>query len=115
MLYKIKAIKYNGSAGSYGEDRVEEDYVKRIGRIIRFSIKYIEPGYPMYCRYEYDSDGTPYKSGSWLRTSTVKKVNVIQTGDLTIEVHVITLNSIFIFEEYPRMLYKDGEKNESDD
>lgn len=99
MLYKIKAIKYNGSAGPYGEDRIEEDYVRRIGRIVRFSIKDIEPGYPMYCRYEYDSDGTPYKNGSWIRTSTVKKVNVIQTGDLTIEVHVITLNSIFIFEK----------------
>lgn len=105
MLYKIKAIKYNGSAGPYGEDRIEEDYVRRIGRIVRFSIKDIEPGYPMYCRYEYDSDGTPYKNGGWVRTSTVKKV----------EVHVITLNSIFIFEEYPRMLYKDGEENESDD
>lgn len=115
MLYKIKAIKYNGSAGPYGEDRIEEDYVRRIGRIVRFSIKNIEPGYPMYCRYEYDSDGTPYINSSWLRTSTVKKVNVIQTGDLTIEVHVITLNSIFIFEGYPRMLYKDGEENESDD
>ena len=111
MLYKIKAIKYNSSSGSYGENRTEEDYVKRIGRIVRFSIKNIESGYPMYCRYEYDSDGTPYKNGSWLRTSTVKKVNVIQKGNLTIEVHVVTLNSIFIFEEY----YKDDKENESDD
>lgn len=111
MLYKIKAIKYNSSSGPYGEDRTEEEYIKRIGRIVRFSIKDIESGYPMYCRYEFNSDGSPYMNESWLRTSTVKKVNVMQNGDLTIEAHVITLNSIFIFEEY----YKDGEYNGSDD
>lgn len=99
MLYKIVSIKHS-KGGVKGLDRQDNGYPIRIGRIISLDINDILIDFPLLIKYVRDSDGTPMRWITLLRTSFVKSFECIKNknGEI-ICINVETQNSIYEFEK----------------
>lgn len=91
-MYIISDILHSGTCGVRGTKRSEEQYLKRVGRIVSNSFTWLtDVGKPGIFEYVYDSDGSRYEG--YLKTSVV--IRVQKTPDE----HIIeTENSIFILK-----------------
>lgn len=92
MFWKIKSIKHTGTLGSRYEDRIDDIYPERIGRIVSFIPTDITVGQSFRIPYVKDANGAPMVFKA-LITSKVKSW-AMNNDMFTVE----TKNSIYEFE-----------------